>query len=71
LKFQSVNPIDGTLISEYQEMDEGEVTRAIQEAHTAYTTWQDTSFTIRALHMNKLAEALETKKSDLAALITN
>lgn len=70
MSFQTVNPYDTSIIKEYPVQEEMEAKQVIEHANRAYETWCDTSFTLRAVHMQKLADALDKEKDRLANLIT-
>ena len=70
MSFLTVNPYDNMPIKEYPVQDSLEVSRIIDNAGRAYETWRHTSFTLRALHMQKIASALEENRNELAEVIT-
>ncbi|MGL4421678.1 MAG: aldehyde dehydrogenase family protein [Gemmataceae bacterium] len=70
--FETVNPANGEVICRVAEADAEDVNRAVAAARKALQTgpWGRMAGSERARLLNKLADAIETHKADLAALET-
>jgi len=68
---QSYNPTTGKPIREYPEYTGPEVQQIIQDVHSAWKIWKDTTFEYRAVVMKKAAQVLRTRKEHFAHLMTS
>jgi succinate-semialdehyde dehydrogenase / glutarate-semialdehyde dehydrogenase len=69
--FQSINPTNGELISEYTPHSKDDVIDIIRKTHDDWISWKETSFAQRAVLMNRAAEILTTQKEKLALLMVS
>ncbi|MCH8567467.1 MAG: NAD-dependent succinate-semialdehyde dehydrogenase [Balneolales bacterium] len=68
--FKTVNPCTGELVREYENHTKAETEQRIQNNFRAFSQWRKESLEVRAGLFEQLAKLLESKKSELAALIT-
>ncbi len=66
----SINPYNNRKIKEYKELTPDVVKTKIENAHTAFRKWKETSFTYRAGLMKKSAEILQERSDEFAQLMT-
>ncbi|MHA2620821.1 MAG: NAD-dependent succinate-semialdehyde dehydrogenase [bacterium JZ-2024 1] len=65
----SMNPANGELIAEYNEMSREEETEAIQAAARAFHEWRSSSIATRADLLRNLARLLRAREDDLARVM--
>jgi len=66
---QSINPLTGQIIAEYQEYSATQVEEIISQVDQAFQTWKLTSFEQRAVCMKRLQAKLLEKKDELAEIM--
>ncbi len=66
---KSINPANGELIAEYDQMNDDEIFTIIDKANKAQTKWKKRSFEDRAKVMRSAADILTEKKDELAKLM--
>src|SRR5699024_751310 len=66
---KSINPANGQLIKEYQQMDDDEVFSIIEEANEAKKAWREQSFVARGKILKKAATILRDRADELAVLM--
>ena len=66
---QSINPADGSLIREYPEISDAELSAALSAAPTAFESWRRTSFGERAAVLRRAAGLLRERRDSLARLM--
>lgn len=66
---QSINPANGNLIAQYDELSAEEVKTKIEIGHEAWLGWRKTSFETRAGYMRQAAIVLRNQNSNLAILM--
>ena len=66
----SINPYNNRKIKEYRELTPGEVKNKIENAHTAFLKWKETSFEYRENLMKKAADILQERSDEYAQLMT-
>ncbi|MCK4312536.1 MAG: NAD-dependent succinate-semialdehyde dehydrogenase [Candidatus Cloacimonetes bacterium] len=66
----SINPYNNKRIKKYKELTPGKVKSKIENAHTAFLNWKETSFEHRAKLMKKAAEILRNNSEEYAHLMT-
>lgn len=71
MKTQSLNPFSGKVIKEYIYWSDGEIGQALERADRAFSGWRKTALTERLENVARLADVLEARKSEYAALITD
>ena len=69
MAIQSVNPVNGETIREYEEMTPEEVRRTIEKTEAAFSEWKGTSFSHRAALMKKAGQVLRGKAEEYARLM--
>ncbi|HUP41039.1 MAG TPA: NAD-dependent succinate-semialdehyde dehydrogenase [Vicinamibacterales bacterium] len=69
MSIESVNPATGTTLKIYDEMTAEQTAAAVEQAHTAWKAWRNTSFADRARPMKKAAEILRARKEEFARLM--
>jgi succinylglutamic semialdehyde dehydrogenase len=67
--FNSINPFSGEEIWQGHEATQDEVSAAVHAASESFLTWSKLSVDDRIQYLNKFAELLKTKKSELGELI--
>jgi succinate-semialdehyde dehydrogenase/glutarate-semialdehyde dehydrogenase/succinate-semialdehyde dehydrogenase len=67
--FLSYNPTDGQLIGTYEEHSDREVEAILQRSHETWKQWSASSLQDRAAFLNRLADLLEQRVDEYAALI--
>jgi succinate-semialdehyde dehydrogenase/glutarate-semialdehyde dehydrogenase len=67
----SISPTDSRVLAEYEETAPGEVEHHIETAASLQRDWSQTSFADRAAPMIRMAELLEAKRDELAALMAD
>jgi len=70
MTLEAVNPVDGSLIREYEETPDGQVAEALSRAHEAHLEWRNTSFEHRANLMGNAARILRDRAREFGELMT-
>jgi succinate-semialdehyde dehydrogenase/glutarate-semialdehyde dehydrogenase len=70
LAIKSINPANGELIKEYDELSPEQVKDIIRKVHETFLNWQKTSFAQRAEKMKKAAQILRDNTEEYARLMT-
>jgi succinate-semialdehyde dehydrogenase/glutarate-semialdehyde dehydrogenase len=65
----SINPANGNLIKSYESDTKQIIEQKIEQTHSAWLNWKDTSFSERTELLNRLADVLQNRKSELATLM--
>jgi acyl-CoA reductase-like NAD-dependent aldehyde dehydrogenase len=71
MSFQSHNPTTGALIGTYEEQSDAEVERLIQQSHDTWKSWSQKSIAERTAFLIRLADLLEQRADEYAALIVS
>ncbi|MEK7626102.1 MAG: NAD-dependent succinate-semialdehyde dehydrogenase [Patescibacteria group bacterium] len=71
MALQSINPKNGEVFSEIDVLDDASIKDRITKSQSAYEQWSRLGFDERAKYLNKTAEVLRRKKSELAKIITD
>jgi 5-carboxymethyl-2-hydroxymuconic-semialdehyde dehydrogenase len=69
-RFQSISPIDETVIAEVASAGAAEVDQAVNAAHAAFQIWGRTSREERARLLHKIADGVEARVEQLAQVET-
>ncbi len=69
MKINAINPSNGVVLKEYDEMSPQEVGNSIRHSHHAFLDWRKTSFAERADFLRKAAGILRSRAEDYARLI--
>ena len=67
---KSINPYTDELLKEYPEMTSSEIDEIIRNADNDFKSWKNVAFDKRAKLMKNASAVLNTKKNDLARLMT-
>ncbi len=67
--FQSINPVNGEIISTYTPHTKDDVKSIINTTHDAWLQWKQTSFSERSALMDKVADVLLEEKEKYARLM--
>ncbi len=70
MSIESTNPATGALRRRFEPVSREEVDRRLDAASRAFRTWRAAPFSVRAAHMMRAAEILETEKKRLGELMT-
>lgn len=70
MALQSINPVDGHLIKEYEEYSSTQIAGCIELAMSCYTNWKKTSFAARAALLGECSAVLLNMKEELGRLIS-
>jgi len=68
--FDSITPIDGSVMTKVADSTEDDIVLAIDAAEQAFTTWGKTSATERSIILNKIADRIEQNIVHLATVET-
>ena len=69
--FQNINPADRReVVSEFPQSDAEDTARAIEAAQMAFPSWSATTSVARGRILGKVSQILESRKSELAELLT-
>ncbi|HEU5048213.1 MAG TPA: NAD-dependent succinate-semialdehyde dehydrogenase [Rickettsiales bacterium] len=68
---QSINPVTGELIREYEPHTAQQAAECIEEAHARFLSWKGMSFDERAGYMRNAAVVLRKRKEEFAALMAD
>ena len=66
----SINPATGETIKTYTQHSQEEALALAAKTHSAFQQWRRTDFATRATRLEKMADLLEQRKTELAAIIT-
>jgi succinate-semialdehyde dehydrogenase/glutarate-semialdehyde dehydrogenase len=69
MALRSINPVDETLLREYEETRPDEVKAALQAAHRSFLAWREASFAERAAPIRRACEILRERRERLARLM--
>jgi len=69
LSLQTTNPTTGALVREYEEASDDEVAGILAGAQRAFQDWRRAGFAERAAALQKAAQALDSRKEELARLM--
>lgn len=70
MAYASINPYTGEEIKAFPNATDTEVEQAIDNAHTAYLSWKDTSFETRRTILQNAANLLRRDKTEMAKYLT-
>jgi succinate-semialdehyde dehydrogenase/glutarate-semialdehyde dehydrogenase len=69
MKIKAINPSNGVVLKEYDQMPQQEVGNSIQESDHAFLGWRKSSFAERADCLRKAAGILRAGAEDYARLM--
>ena len=67
---KTINPATAESLAEYEMLSPQEVQQRLEQSHTAYETWKTTTFATRSALLQRIADRLESRVSELARLMT-
>lgn len=67
-RFETISPIDGSVLAEVARAGEAEVDRAVRAAHDAFPRWAALGPVGRAEHLHRLADLIDANVERLAAV---
>ncbi|SFU66473.1 succinate-semialdehyde dehydrogenase / glutarate-semialdehyde dehydrogenase [Pustulibacterium marinum] len=67
---KSVNPFNGQLLYEFEELNEPQINQKIEAAHKVHLSWKNTTFSERSILMHEAANVLRNNKEDFGKIIT-
>ncbi|MDT3766679.1 NAD-dependent succinate-semialdehyde dehydrogenase [Gleimia hominis] len=70
MAYKTTNPYTGEVVKEFDTATDNEVKAALDKAHEAFKSWRDTSLEDRGKVLQKAADLIRDKKTDLAKIIT-
>ena len=69
MAIQSINPVTGEAVKEYDELKPAAVAEIVRAAHTAFTDWRHSAFSRRATLMKKAANVLRARAAEFGRLM--
>ena len=70
MSIQSINPATEEVIETFEVYTPAQVNQALEQAHTAFFDWRETTFAERATILHRVASYLREHKVELARLAT-
>lgn len=70
MAYATVNPYTGELVKEFPNATDAEVNQALDEGHSAFLKWRETSYAERAQILQKAADLLRKDSRKYAELLT-
>ena len=70
MAYQSINPANGQVLQSFDTMTDAQLDQSLAEAQACFQTWKNTSFTQRAVILNKAAELMHARVDEFAKLAT-
>src|ERR1700693_6301384 len=70
MSIQSVNPATEEIVQTFEPYSESQVEQALEQAHTAFQSWRETTFAERNAHLHNIARSLRQHKEELARFST-
>ena len=70
MSIQSINPATEEVIETFEAYTTAQVNHALEQAHTAFFDWRETTFAERATILHRVASYLREHKVELARLAT-
>ncbi|MBA2677574.1 MAG: NAD-dependent succinate-semialdehyde dehydrogenase [Ktedonobacteraceae bacterium] len=70
MSIQSINPATEEMIQEFEPYSEAQVGQALEQAHTAFLSWSDTTFAERSAYLHTVARFMRQHKARLAHFST-
>src|SRR4051794_30740949 len=67
-RFETLSPIDGSVLAEVARADEADVDRAVRAAHEAWPAWAALGPAGRARHLHRLADLIDANIERLSAV---
>ena len=70
MSIQSINPATEEMVQTFEPYSKAQVEQALDQAHTAFASWRDTTFAERSTYLHTVARYMRQHKADLARLST-
>ena len=70
MSIQSINPATEEMIQTFEPYSEAQVNQALDQAHTAFLSWSETTFAERSTYLHTVARFMRQHKEELARLST-
>jgi succinate-semialdehyde dehydrogenase/glutarate-semialdehyde dehydrogenase len=70
MEYQSVNPLNNTIIKSFDAITDSELERKLAISATCFAAWRQTSYVSRAIIVNKAADLLQAQVSHLAEIMS-
>ena len=70
MAYATVNPYTGEQVASFPDATDAEVSAALDNAHSAFLSWRETSFAERAKILQKAADLLRADADEHAKLLT-
>jgi succinate-semialdehyde dehydrogenase/glutarate-semialdehyde dehydrogenase len=70
MAYQSVNPFDGKILQDFQELTDKELGKALETAATCFESWRRTTFAARAAVVSKAAAIMRSHVDEFARPVT-
>ena len=70
MSIQSINPATEEVIQTFELYSEAQVNQALEQAHTTFLSWRETTFSERSAHLHAVARYLRSHKEECARLST-
>ena len=70
MAYQSINPSDGTLVKNFEPLDNAQLDRSLATAEACFQAWKHTRYAERAVVLNQAAALLLAQVEDFARLAT-
>lgn len=70
MSYATTNPYTGEVVKTFPDATDAEIIKAIEDADKAFSSWKETSFTLRANVMQKAADLLRKDVAGYAKLLT-
>ena len=70
MSIQSINPTTEEIIQTFEPYSEAQINQALDQVHTAFLNWRETSFAERSKHLHQVGSYMRKRKAELAQLST-
>ncbi|HMI08220.1 MAG TPA: NAD-dependent succinate-semialdehyde dehydrogenase [Flavobacterium sp.] len=70
MAIQTTNPFNNKVVKTFEEISDAQLENKLAKAHESFQLWKATGIKERARLLQKVADIMRTRKSELAALIT-
>ena len=70
MSYATINPYTGQTVATFPDATDAQVAEALEQAHTTFQAWRQTTFEQRRAVLTKAAQLLRADKDALAAILT-
>ena len=70
MSIQSINPTTEEIIQTFEPYSEAQINQALDQVHTTFLNWRETSFAERSKHLHQVGSYMRKHKAELAQLST-